>query len=202
MSENNQKTLNSYEDHIEEYINGTPQEVSGDVKLWIDKTLENLPTTANILELGSAFGRDADYIESFGYTVKRTDATRGFVEYLRSNGNEGVGVLNVITDELPMQQDLIFADAVLLHFTDKETEHVISKVYEALNAGGFFSFSLKRGTGEEWSDAKLGSPRYFKYWESDDISRLLRAAGFSILDMQDGSLGRSNAKWLHIIAKK
>lgn len=201
MSESNQKTLSAYESHIEEYINGTPQEVSGDVKNWINRTLDGLSIETRILEFGSAFGRDADYIEDLGYTVQRTDATVGFVEYLTKRGHEAE-VLNIITDPLPGDSyDLIFADAVLLHLTTSELEAVVRKVRTALIDGGRFSFSLKSGIGEEWSDAKLGVPRYFRYWQQDDITEVLSKSGFSKIDVQEGSLGRNNAAWLHIIAQ-
>lgn len=82
MSINYQQTLASYEDNVVAYIEGTPQEVSGDVKKWIDETLNGLPVTSKILEVGSAFGRDASYIESKGCSVQRSDATIGFIDYL------------------------------------------------------------------------------------------------------------------------
>jgi len=201
MSNSNQETLSSYEGHIDEYINGTPREVVGDVKVWIDATLQGLSSDARILEFGSAFGRDAAYIENAGYHVQRTDATQGFVDLLRKQGY-ATDRLNAITDELPAGYDLIFADAVLLHFTPEDTKIVLSKVFQALNDGGCFSFSLKQGEGEEWSNAKLGAPRYFCYWQQNDIIELLKTVGFDTIEVATGSLGRNNSEWLHIIAKK
>lgn len=198
---NNQETLSSYEMHVDEYINGTPGEVVGDVKVWIDATLQGLPSDVRILELGSAFGRDAAYIESLGYSVQRTDATQGFVDYLRKQGYVA-NLLNAITNELPASYDLIFADAVLLHFTPEDMKIVLGKVFQALNDDGRFSFSLKQGEGEEWSNAKLGAPRYFCYWKQDDIIELMKKVGFDTIEVSTGSLGRTNSEWLHIIAKK
>jgi hypothetical protein len=51
MSETNGTTIQSYEAHIQEYIDGTPQEVGGDVKNWIDTTLDGLATDARIIEV-------------------------------------------------------------------------------------------------------------------------------------------------------
>ena len=42
MTDSNKRTISAYEEHIAEYINGTPNEVTGDVKKWIDKTLIDL----------------------------------------------------------------------------------------------------------------------------------------------------------------
>jgi hypothetical protein len=63
MSHTNDTTVQSYDAHVQEYIDGTPQSVEGFVQDWIDRTLSGVPPSANILEIGSAFGRDADYIE-------------------------------------------------------------------------------------------------------------------------------------------
>ena len=61
MSETNNRTVESYNAHIQEYIDGTPHEVSGVVKDWLDGSLADVPKDARILEFGSAFGRDAEY---------------------------------------------------------------------------------------------------------------------------------------------
>ena len=201
MSESNKRTLLAYENHIIDYIDGTPQEVTGDVKAWIDESLKDLPNTARILEVGSALGRDADYIEAQGYEVDRSDATVGFVEYLKQQGHD-VKVLNIIEGEIDEQYDLIIANAVLLHFTREETATVIKKICESLNSGGIFSFSIKHGEGEEWSEAKLSAPRYFCYWDKDLIGEVLKHAGFGEISYVSGSADQSNAKWIHIIAKK
>src|SRR5690348_18508311 len=81
-SMSNQITLGSYELGVEPYVANTAAEVSGLFKEWIDKTLSLVTKKASILEIGSGFGRDARYIESKGYSVERTDATKGFIELL------------------------------------------------------------------------------------------------------------------------
>lgn len=196
MSSNNQETLTAYNEHVQEYIDGTPQEVNGAVKIWIDEALQGFDKNAKILEIGSAFGRDADYIETQGYTVQRTDATPGFVEYLQSKGHNAF-MLNVLTDELEGGQDLIFADAVLLHFTAEEVQGVLGKIRSALSDNGQFAFTLKKGNGEEWSDAKLGSPRFFRYWQPEEIEATVSDVGFS-----EVTVSNNDPKWLHIHARR
>jgi SAM-dependent methyltransferase len=203
MSDTNDMTVQSYDAHVQEYIEGTPQSVEGFIQDWIDRVLVGLPHNSKILEIGSAFGRDADYIESQGYKVERTDVTPGFVQLLQTKGHEA-RQLNAITDDLGGGYDLIFADAVLLHFTRDETKRVISKVYDALSNNGRFAFSLKNGEGEEWSDAKLNAPRYFCYWTKETIQPLLEQAGFTRLQITDDhtTTASSNTKWIHIVAVK
>lgn len=201
MSKTNQQTVQSYEDHVQDYIDGTPQQVDGILKEWLDKTLTMTAKDARILELGSAMGRDAAYLQSQGYTVECTDVTEGFVELLKEKGFNA-RKLNAITDEFSDQYGLILASAVLLHFTREETAQVLRKIYDALNEGGIFAFTLKEGEGEEWSSEKLDSPRFFCYWTADQIAEYLQDAGFEKIDISEGQVGSRNVSWLQIIAQK
>ena len=192
----NKKTIESYDGHIDEYINGTPQLVSGYVKDWLDSSLDGLPKNARILEFGSAFGRDAAYIQDKGYSVECTDATPGFVKLLKSKGFNA-RQLNAIMDDIPIGITLLVANAVLLHFTRNETRHVASKVYDSLENNGRFAFTLIKGIGESWSDSKLNAPRYFCYWTKDDIQALLTDVGF-----RESTIIEDSSGWLQIIATK
>jgi SAM-dependent methyltransferase len=200
MSETNNRTVESYNAHIQEYIDGTPHEVSGVVKDWLDGSLADVPKDARILEFGSAFGRDAEYLAGLGYTVECTDATPAFVDLLQQKGFDAK-VLNAITDELPQGLDFVLANAVLLHFTRDEASQVIGKVYSALNANGKFAFTLKQGEGEGWSEEKLGAPRFFCYWSEPQIRGVLESAGFGDVEIS-GDNATANATWLQIVAKK
>lgn len=204
MSETNNRTVESYNAHIQEYIDGTPHEVSGVVKDWLDGSLTDVPKDARILEFGSAFGRDAEYFAGLGYAVECTDATPAFVDLLQQKGLDAK-VLNTITDKLPQGLDFVLANAVLLHFTrdeaSDEASQVIKKVFDALNINGKFAFTLKQGEGEGWSEEKLGAPRFFCYWTEPQIREVLESAGFGDVEIS-GDRATANATWLQIVAKK
>jgi len=189
----NALTLQSYELGVQEYINGTAAEVSGTFKDWIDATLASLPLNAEIMEIGSGFGRDADYIESFGFKVDRTDATEAFVTFLQSQGHSACR-FNVLVDAFPMQYDPVFANAVFLHFTPQELEKALQKIHAALRDNGVLAFSVKKG--EEWTNAKLGQPRYFCYWEQANLVPFLQKANFKVVTVSE------DKRFLQIIAKR
>src|SRR5690348_16056940 len=165
MSDTNNTTIQSYDAHVEEYVKGTPQQVDSAHKAWIDANLAALVKTAHILELGSAFGRDAAYMEGQGFKVERTDVTPAFVTLLKQQGHEA-RILDALHDPLHNDYDMIFASAVLLHFTREEAALVIDKVFGALKTDGRFVFSLKQVDGEAWEQEKLGAPRFFCYWHA------------------------------------
>lgn len=191
----NQKTLQSYELGIREYVDRTVSEVSGETKTWIDATLSFLPLTARIIEIGSAFGRDAQYMESFGYTVERTDATQGFVSLLQENGYSA-SRFNVLTDDFTSTYDLIFANAVFLHFKPQQLRMVLEKCHASLSENGVLSFSVKHGKGEEWTTAKVDNPRYFCYWQADTIKELVESTKFDRISISEGN------KFLSIITHR
>jgi SAM-dependent methyltransferase len=199
MTETNKKTLASYDQHVPEYVTGTSNVVSGATKSWIDAALNGLPRDATLLELGSGHGRDALYIQQQGYEVACTDATPAFVEHLRGLGLQA-SHFNALTDIVASKFDLIFANAVLLHFTREEFVMVLAKMAGALKPDGRFAFSLKRGNAEEWSNAKLNAPRYFCYWEPEALPVLLSRAGFSSWSIDAVTTERTHPDWICVIA--
>ena len=163
----NKKTLAAYQQGVKQY-NAASLPISGSVKDWIDASLALLTPSAHILELGSAHGRDADYIENKGFKIDRTDAAQAFVDYLKDQ-NKDARLLNALTDDYGGPYNMIYANAVLLHFTPEQTKAVLQKVHDALKPNGLFSFSVKIGDGSAWSEAKLNAPRYFTYWREEPL---------------------------------
>jgi SAM-dependent methyltransferase len=200
MTGSNARTLLSYDERVEAYVDGTSQEVSGPAKDWLDEALQGLPLDARLLELGSAFGRDAAYIQALGYSLDCTDAVPGFVELLTQRGYQA-RLLNLLTDDLIGPIDLIIANAVLLHFTHAEFSQVLAKIKAALGLGGRFAFSLKAGQGEGWSVEKIGAPRYFCYWTPEALGPSLKQAGFSNWRIAQAQTTRAHADWLFVIAQ-
>lgn len=190
----NSLTLRSYELGVQEFIHGTAAQVSAGFKDWIDITLSHLSFNAEILEIGSGFGRDANYIESFGFKVDRTDATEAFVVYLQGQGHLARR-FNILTDPFAAQVDLVFANAVFLHFTPQEFELVLQKIHAALKPDGILAFTVKKGAGEEWTNAKLGQPRYFCYWDQEKLTSLLQKTRFEAIHISE------DQRFLQIVAK-
>ena len=209
--EGNNTTLQSYGEHLQEYIDGTPQEVNGYVKYWLDTALGYVSKEGVILELGSAFGRDAAYIEKEkGYQVQRSDAIVGFVDILHRQGHNAK-IINAITDELGSGYSMVFANAVLLHFTSEETKVVLSKIHRSLTESGVLAFTVKQGQGSEWSEDKLGAPRFFNYWTLEAVDNLLSETGFKPLIIADDNtliIADDNishpktVKWIYVITQK
>jgi len=201
MSETNKKTIESYETGINEYIQNAPNKRGGVVEDWINRSVEALAQDAKILEIGSAYGRDAKIIEEKGFYVEKTDATKGFVKILQEE-DPTARVLNILSDEIDDSYDLVIANAVFLHFSDDETRIATIKVYEALNPGGIFSLTLKEGDGETWQSNKGMAPRFFNFWSKERIANVLSSVGFDNIDTWTDSSDGSGTTWIMVVAKK
>jgi len=195
-SQTNASTLESYEHRLDAYIQGSPQSVNPELEAFIGRAFEGVAKDATVLELGAGFGRDALYLQSLGFAVIPTDAALSFVGELQQRGFPAYQ-LNVLTDEIPAA-DVIYANAVFLHLTRAELAETLSRCRAALNPQGRLIFTLKQGSGEEWSEEKLSAPRYFVYWEAPALTALLQAAGFSSVSIAEEWSGSSS--WLMVTA--
>lgn len=193
----NQTTLKTYQDNFDKYIAGTPQEVSGTQKEWLERVLDRVDRDASILEIGSAFGRDARYMMESGYgNLTVTDAFDAAVRTLNENGFADAKKLNILTDELDGEYGLVYASAVFLHFNEQEFESVLDKAHRHLGAHGLLAFTVKQGEGEEWSDAKMSAPRFFHYWQEEPLRQTVQRHGYKILELVTNE--EHSQKWLAV----
>ena len=195
----NARTLAAYEQRADAYREQTCHVESGDDPL-VQRVARDAPDGV-VLEVGSATGRDADALEALGRRVRRTDATRAFVEMQRAAGRDA-GVLDVLRDPLVDDEHgpyaAVFANAVFLHFTPEQLHLVLTKVRDALVPGGLLGFSVKVGDGSEWTEWKLGVPRYFTYWRAEPLRAAVESAGFRLLDLTQEA--GATWDWLIVVA--
>lgn len=201
----NYSTLKTYEKHFREYILNTPSTYTPahkPLQKWIDVSLLFVRPSGKVLEIGSATPRDASYIQSKGMDVTCSDATPSFVKYLRECGMNAI-LLNILKDPIPGQYDMIFANAVVPHFTREQFESILKKVYDTLPSGGIFAFSAKQGYGEEWVHEKIGGTRFIHYWQPPELEEVVRDAGFTIVYLNTDIPGDlSTHTLIHLTAQK
>lgn len=191
-----QVTLDTYNTHVDAYAKAAASELNPSLAFWLRYCVKDLPFDSAILEVGSGLGADADFIESLGFKVVRTDGAASFVEYQRNLGKH-VELLDLRTDELGGPWDLVLADAVLLHFPPDQAFDLAVKVRQSLAEGGRFALSLKTGQGSGFSMEKLGAPRFFAYWSAPDAISMLFKAGFVRVEQVGASL---TGPWIHLVA--
>lgn len=202
----NQKTLRAYNRDILNYLKYTPrtfENVKDEMVTWIDSTLDHLETySSHILEIGSATPRDATYMRSKGFSVQCSDASRGFVDYLRKCGEDAL-LLNVLTDQIPKGlYDMVFANAVVSHFTKEDLRFALKNIYNALPEKGVFAFSAKEGDGETWVAEKSISERFIHYWQIENLTSAVEEIGYRVVFINTNAGDLPHHRWINIVAQK
>jgi SAM-dependent methyltransferase len=169
----NRRTIQSYTETVREYDERVsarpPRYVAGPLR----RMMTYVPPGGLVLEVGSGTGRDADFIESLGGTVRRTDATQAFLDLQAERGKHGER-LNLLTDTLGGPYDAILAICVLIHIERAATDRVLRKVRKALRPGGAFLVAVWEGSGQ--TDGRY----HMTYWSPTAFARRLTAAGLTI----------------------
>jgi SAM-dependent methyltransferase len=149
--------------------------------------MKHVPPGGLVLEVGSGTGRDADFIESLGAKVRRTDATQAFLD-LQTKRGKHVERLNLLTDTLGGPYDAILAICVLIHIERAHTDSVLGKIQKALRPGGAFLVAVWGGHGE--TDGRY----HMTYWSRTAFATRLTAAGLTVewdsrrVDSEKGTL--------------
>lgn len=205
MNEQNKITIDAYNEEVQAYILQTPsdyQEYHRPMLNWIEAALLDLPLNSRVLEIGSATPRDATFMRSKGYHVQTSDGTAAFVDNLRAKGEDAIK-LNVLTDPIPGNYSLIFANAVAPHFTLENMQTFIKKTEESLDTGGRLAFNIKQGLGDQWIDEKFDHKRFIKYWQPEDIRNLLLDHKFKIIFFDSSAPGDlPTHHWCNIVVEK
>ncbi|MGZ6791388.1 MAG: class I SAM-dependent methyltransferase [Mycobacteriales bacterium] len=173
----NARTLAAYERAAAQWRDATSAVLTPAKEAFLTELVARVPAGGSVLEIGSGTGRDAAWLEGCGLRVRRTDGCASFVELMRADGL-AAEVLDVLVDDLGGPYDLVYASAVLLHLDEADLRRALHRMAAA---AGLLAFTLKEGEGEEWSEAKIGLPRYFRYWTADALSAVLAEVGLTPL---------------------
>lgn len=140
-----------------------------------------------VLQMGSGHGQDADFLESLGVRVERTNVARG-VSDLRT-AQEKVGELHdLIADALQGPYDAVVAHDELVHVPPDRIDGVLARVAKALRPRGAFLVSMCEGGGDKVRN------HYPVYWRRDEFAARLKAAGLTLL-WDEHKADSCNARW-------
>lgn len=190
------RTVSSYElvaaDYARETAGGGPSEP-------LARLAAVLPGD-EVLEIGSGPGWDADALEDAGLRVRRTDATRAFIDLQQARGKRAE-LLDVTVDELGGPYDGIVALAVLQHVPRQRLPGVLARMATALRPAGALLVCVRTGAGELWEIGESGNPYYCALWGEDEFVDLLETAGLHVV-WQDASVDGEDNDWLYLVATR
>lgn len=194
----NLRTIASYERYARTYAAVVAPQPSGVAEEGLRRMIDRVRPGGSVLEVGSGPGWDADYVESRGLVVRRTDVTAAFREFQAERGKR-VEPLDVITDDLGGPYDAVMALCVLLHIERDQIDHVLGKVASSLEPGGVFLLSTREGRGELWENGQSGDYRVV-LWDHDVFAVRLATSGLGV--EWSARSADDDGSWLHVLARK
>ena len=185
------KTIETYRQTFDKYVERTRDESQGEFREWLDSFAAHIPKEGVILEIGSASGRDARYFASKGFKVICTDVIPEALQRLSDEGFETAefDFRSTPKPEWANKFDGLFANAVLLHAPPNAFEVALRNIALVLKENGVAAFSLKAGEGEEISLEKLEAPRYFRSHTEPEIRDILSKLPFDIISVSHAEQG-------------
>jgi SAM-dependent methyltransferase len=191
---NMRRTLQSYEASAREYNAIVAGHLPPEIEDALRRMMQLVPAGGAVLEIGSGTGQDADFVESLGGVVRRTDAVQAFLDLQAERGKKGE-LLNVVTDPLGGPYSAILAMCVLIHIDREQMAPVLRKVFDALEPGGAFLVAMRIGEGETNGDYQT------VYWAKDRFAEQLAAAGLRT-QWSSPWIGRDNVTWANFLAHR
>ena len=194
----NRRTLASYERCARDYAAEVPSTPTPVIAEGLRRLAAATAPGHHVLEVGSGPGWDADFLESLGVRVHRTDATAAFRDFQTERG-KSVDALDLLTDEIAIAYDGIAMLCVLQHFERDQVDAALSKLAHALTEGGALLLSYLEGDDEEWEHGTSGDYRVVRWTRVDMDARLARA-GLRV--EWDAPLTDSEGAWRLLLARR
>ncbi|WP_194288462.1 class I SAM-dependent methyltransferase [Ornithinicoccus halotolerans] len=199
----NRRTVDSYERIAREYAEDTAPDSSGAAAFsrhGLRRLVTAVPAGGTVLEVGSGPGWDADFVESQGVAVRRTEVASAFIDFQAERGKR-VEKLDVTSDELGGPYDAVMALAVLQHLDRAQLPVFLRRVAAALQPGGVFLVAIREGLGEFWEVGDSGNSYFTVLWTEPAFRALLENAGLTIEWTFPGDDARES-NWLMLLARK
>jgi SAM-dependent methyltransferase len=194
----NRRTVESYERCARDYANATAPQPSSRGEGALRRLLDAASPGETVLEIGSGPGWDADFLETHGLVVRRTDITEAFLQFQAERGKHAER-LDLISDDLGGPYGGIAALYVLQHIDRALIDAVLRKVSNALRPGGAFLVALREGTGEFYEQGSAGI-YHIVLWTQAEFEDRLAAAGLLVEWCARAS--DEDGHWLTLFASK
>ena len=160
-----------------------------------------LPPGGRALDLGCGPGAAAATMAAAGLEVDALDASAGMVALARERYGVAARQGTFADVDTGRAHDGVWANFSLLHAPRAEMPDHLARLHAALAPGGLLHIGLKTGTGER----RDGIGRLYTYYTDEEITGLLEAAGFAVIDRETGretGFDGVEADWIILWARR
>ncbi|MBN1188499.1 MAG: class I SAM-dependent methyltransferase [Dehalococcoidales bacterium] len=161
-----------------------------------------------VLDIGCGGGKDSSYLShKRGITAVGLDYSGGMLREAR-RAFPSIDFVRMDMRRLSFREDSFqgaWANGCIYHVPKKDLLQVFWGVKKVLKPGGMFSFNFKSGSGEQIEEnpgSYGGNPRFYAYYEADEMPDLLSQAGFNTIETQDYPAEIFGEKIRHVWAEK
>lgn len=151
-----------------------------------ERFLSLIASGGSIIDIGCGSGRDVKKFSDRGFRVTGIDFSPSMIEIAKSNAPKATfQTLDIHSLNLEETFDAAWANASLLHIPKGHLPKVLGKIYSILNDNGLFYIKMKQGTHEgiEIDTRYDNLPKFYSYFEEKELKKVLKEAGFDLLDM-------------------
>lgn len=171
-----------YQKHAREWIERRGKGLSE--KVWLDRFLTLLPSSASILDLGCGSAQPiAAYFIEQGHHITGVDASEYMIEMARQSFPEQVWVQQDFREYFTEQKFLgIVAWDSFFHLTQDDQRKMFKRFAEYAQSGTALMFSSGPAQGEAIGELG-GEPLYHASLSAEEYQTLLQDNGFKLIKM-------------------
>lgn len=196
---NNRQTVAAYESCALSYAEATKPALSPSNERLLRRFAEAVGVGGPVLEVGSGPGWDADFLETLGVAVRRTDVTQAFIRFQRERG-KSAELLDLTVADLGGPYAGVVALYVLQHIDRALIDGLLDKISNALRPGGAFLVSLKSGQGDCRDHGTASTVYHVALWSPAEFQERLLARGLRSERVVHSS--DDDGDWFAILARK
>ena len=174
---------------------------------WIAKLLERLPDDSNVLEIGCGNGEPSARMLSEHHRYTGVDISRAQLERARTlvPGETFVEAdYTAFEPEVPV--DAVVAVLTTTHVPREEHAVLLARIAGWLRPGGLLLATFGTGDLDSWFEEDwLGAPMFFSHFDAETNLRLVREAGFSLLESEIVPMledGHGEVRFLWVIGSR
>ena len=190
-------TLDYYNNHAQEYAQTTNR---ADMSENYSRFLKFVKQGGSIVDIGCGGGRDLKYFKDHGYETTGLDASKELCVIASKYSGCPVTCSDFLSWEPSCKFDAFWANASLLHLTEKDIIRFFSTKTAFLNKGGIFYFSMKTGIQEGNDD----NGRFFTPFSEALLQKILKTLpSCKIVDRWYSAdrLDREDTHWESVILR-